>query len=138
MRILAIDYGQNKTGLAMTDPLRITAQGFKIIHNKNNDKIILSELRKIIEEYEIDTIVVGMPINLDGTESARMVETKKFLHKVKCDCPKLTIDTIDERLTTKQAQNTLNDMNAKSTKKKELEDILSATYILQVYMEKTK
>ena len=71
MRILGIDYGDSRVGLAITDPLGFTAQGLETISHNGNDKIILRRLDEIMEQYEIDTIVVGMPFNMDGTKTIR-------------------------------------------------------------------
>ena len=83
MRILGIDYGDARTGIAITDALNITVQGLETIYNKGSDKIILKKLDEILEKYEIDTIVIGKPINMNGTESERTVITEKFIHKLR-------------------------------------------------------
>ena len=84
MRKLGIDYGQARVGLAITDALGITVQGLETIHHQNNDKQVLKRLEEIFEIYEIDTIVIGMPVNMDGTKSERVEITQKFIHKLKC------------------------------------------------------
>ena len=84
MRILGIDYGQARTGIAITDSLNITAQGLETIYSEGSDKVILKKLDEIFEKYEIDTIVVGMPYNMNGTRSERVEITEKFIHKLKC------------------------------------------------------
>ena len=71
MRILGIDYGDSRTGIAITDALNITVQGLETINNKGSDKVILKRLDEILEKYEVDTIVVGRPINMNGTPSER-------------------------------------------------------------------
>ena len=70
-RILAIDYGESRTGLAITDPLGFTAQGLETINNQGSDKVILRRLAEIVEEYDINKFVIGYPINMDGTASQR-------------------------------------------------------------------
>ena len=82
-RIIGIDYGFARTGIAITDELGITAQGLETITSNGNDKIILRKLAEIFEQYDIKTIVIGNPINLDGSESERSIETDKFIHKLK-------------------------------------------------------
>ena len=108
MRTLGIDYGETRTGLAITDALNITAQGLKTIVSNGNDKVILKELDSILMEYEIDTIVIGMPLNMNGTKSERANKTEEFIHKLKCKYNKLKIVAIDERLTTVAAHKTMN------------------------------
>ena len=84
MRILGIDYGDARVGIAITDALNITVQGLETIQRNNSDKIVLRRLDEILSKYEVDTIVVGMPLNMDGTMSERAEITKKFVHKLKC------------------------------------------------------
>ena len=79
MRTLGIDYGDSRVGLAITDALGITAQGLETVSHKGNDKIVLRRLDEIMAEYEIDTIVVGMPYNMDGTKTIRAEVTEKFI-----------------------------------------------------------
>lgn len=76
MRKLGIDYGEVRTGIAITDSLCITVQGLKTINNNGNDKILLQELDKILTEYEIDTIVIGMPKNMNGTNRTKSRKNK--------------------------------------------------------------
>ena len=138
MRILGIDYGDARTGIAITDALNITAQGLETINNKGSDKIILKKLDELLQQYEIDTIVVGRPINMNGTESERTIKTDQFIHKLKCKYNKLKIETIDERLTTVAAQKTMNLLEINKYKKKNIVDPISAVYILETYLNKLK
>jgi len=138
MRIIGIDYGDARTGIAMTDALNITAQGLETIHNEGSDKVILRRLDEIIEQYNIDTIVVGKPINMNGTSSERTQKTEQFIHKLKCKYNKLKIATIDERLTTVAAHKTMNLLDINKNKKKNIVDTISAVYILETYLNKIK
>lgn len=138
MRILGIDYGDARTGIAVTDALNITAQGLETIHNEGSDKMILKRLDEIIEQYDIETIVVGKPINMNGTASERTEKTEKFIHKLKCKYNKLKIECIDERLTTVAAHRTMNFLDINKNKKKNIVDTISAVYILETYLNKIK
>ena len=138
MRILGIDYGDSRTGLAITDSLNITAQGLETINNRGSDKIILKRLDEILNQYEINIIVIGRPINMNGTESERTEITDKFIHKLKCKYNKIKIETIDERLTTVAAHKTMNFLDINKNKKKSLVDTISAVYILETYLNKIK
>lgn len=138
MRILGIDYGQARTGIALTDPLNITAQGLETIHCEGSDKVILKRLDEILEQYDIDTIVVGLPYNMNGTKSERTEITEKFIHKLKCKYNKLQIVTIDERLTTVAAHKTMNFLDVNKYKKRNIVDTISAVYILETYLNKLK
>ena len=138
MRVLGIDYGDTRTGVAITDALNITAQGLKTIVSNGNDKVILKELDKILEEYQIDTIVIGMPFNMNGTKSERAEKTEQFIHKLKCKYNKLKIEFIDERLTTVSAHKTMNILDINKNKKRSIVDTISAVYILEMYINKNK
>ena len=138
MRILGIDYGEARVGVAITDPLNITAQGLETIQRNNSDKIVLKRLDEILEQYEVGTIVVGNPLNMNGTMSERAEITKKFIHKLKCKYNKLKIETIDERLTTVAAHKTMNFLDINKNKKRDIVDTISAVYILEIYLNKMK
>ena len=138
MRILGIDYGDSRTGIALTDALNITAQGLETIHNQGSDKIILRRLDEIIEQYNVDTIVIGKPINMNGTSSERTEKTNQFIHKLKCKYNKIKIETIDERLTTVAAHRTMNLLEINKNKKRNIVDTISAVYILETYLNKIK
>ena len=138
MRKLGIDYGDARVGIAITDELNITVQGLETIHHKGNDKIVLKRLEEILKQYEIDTFVIGMPINMNGTKAERVEITKEFIHKLKCKFSKIAIEEIDERLTTVEAHKTMNFLNVNKKKKKNIVDTISAVYILETYMKKIK
>ena len=138
MRKLGIDYGDARVGLAITDELNITVQGLETILRNASDKVILKKLDEIFEKYEVDTIVVGMPFNMDGSISERAKITEEFVHKLKCKYNKIKIETIDERLTTVEAHRTMNFLDVKKNKKKNIVDTISAVYILETYLNKLK
>ena len=138
MRILGIDYGDARVGIAITDELNITAQGLETIQRNHSDKIVLRRLDEILETYEVDTIVVGLPLNMDGTMSERTEITKKFVHKLKCKYNKIRIEVIDERLTTVSAHKTMNFLDVNKHKKRDIVDTISAVYILETYLNKLK
>lgn len=138
MRKLGIDYGDSRVGLAITDELGITVQGLETIHHKGNDKIVLKRLEEILNQYEIDTIVIGLPITMNGTKSERVEVTEKFIHKLKCKFNKIKIEKIDERLTTVAAHRTMNYLNINKYEKRNIVDTISAVYILETYMNKIK
>lgn len=138
MRILGIDYGDARVGLALTDPLMITVQGLETIHHKGNDKIVLKRLEEILDTYKIDTMVIGMPYNMNGTSSERVEVTNKFIHKLKCKFNKIKIETMDERLTTVAAHKTMNILDVNKKSKRNIVDTISAEYILEMYINKMK
>ena len=138
MRILGIDYGDARVGIAITDELNITVQGLETIQRNHSDKIVLRRLDEILQTYEVDTIVVGLPLNMDGTMSERAKITEKFVHKLKCKYNKMKIEVIDERLTTVAAHKTMNFLDVNKHKKRNIVDTISAVYILETYLNKLK
>ena len=136
MRVLGIDYGDSRVGIAITDPLGFTAQGLETVTHNGNDKFLLRRLDEIMSQYEVGTIVVGMPFNMDGTKTIRAEVTEKFLHKLKCKYNKIKIETVDERLTTVAAHKTMNFLDVNKTKKRSIVDTISAVYILETYMNR--
>lgn len=138
MRKLGIDYGEARVGVAISDPLNITAQGLETINRNGSDKIVLRRLDEILAQYEVDTIVVGMPYNLKGEKTVRAEVTEQFIHKLKCKYNKLKIETVDERLTTVAAHKTMNFLDVNKNKKRNIVDTISAVYILENYINKLK
>lgn len=138
MRALGIDYGEARVGVAITDALNITVQGLETIQRNNSDKIVLRRLDEILEKYDVDTIVVGMPLHMNGDLSERGRKTQEFIHKLKCKYNKIKIEIIDERLTTVEAHKTMNFLEVNKNKKKNIVDTISAQYILETYINKLK
>ena len=136
MRVLGIDYGDVRTGIAITDPLGITAQGLKTINNQNSDKILLKEIEELVNEYRVEKFVIGMPLNLKGEKTVRAEKTEKFIHKLRCKFGKIPVEIIDERLTTVQAQKTMNYLEVNKKDKKNIVDTIAAVYILETYLRK--
>ena len=135
MRILGIDYGDARVGTAITDELEITAQGLETIPH-TSDKHVLKRLEEIVNSYNVKVIVVGMPLNMNGTKGERVEITEKFIHKLKCKFNKVKIETVDERLTTVAAHKTMNFLDVNKKKKRSIVDTISAQYILETYINK--
>lgn len=135
-RIIALDYGDRRIGIAVSDLLGITAQpvGFLTVNGKND---AVEQLKKVFLEYDPCKIVLGLPLNMDGTEGERVEKTRRFAEFLSEETG-LETDFFDERLTTVYADRTLNSMNVKGKKKTGKKDSLSATLILQGYMETHK
>lgn len=133
-RILGIDYGDVRVGLAISDPLGITAQGIDNLVINKSDKNFISGIRKLIKEYDIDTIVIGYPKNMDGTVSKKAEKIDELILLIE---EKLNIEVKkwDERLTTVSAYKTMRDLNIKQNKKNVFADKLAATYILEGYLK---
>ncbi len=135
-RILGIDYGAARTGVAITDALGITAQGLETINSNGSDKVLLKRLEEIINEYNVSTIVIGNPLNMDGSISKRSETTDLFIHKLKSRFNKIPIIKVDERLTTVEAYKTMNFLNVKGKRQKALVDTIAAVYILENYINR--
>ena len=134
MRILAIDFGDARVGVAVTDPLGITSQGVATVKNGGIKKL-LAELKEIIDQYTPETVVIGLPKNMDGTEGFRAEKTYKFAEKLKTIYDG-KIEFIDERLTTMGAAQFLSATNTFGQKRKDVIDTVSACLILDSYMKK--
>ena len=134
MRIIGIDYGDARIGLAVSDPLGITAQGIATIKNKGEEKT-LAELKKFIDEYLPEKIVIGLPKNMDGSLGFRADATYTFAESLKTVFSG-EIDFWDERLTTVGATRYLNETNTVKGARKNVIDTLSACLILEGYMSK--
>lgn len=136
MRKLGIDYGDVRVGIAVSDALNIIANGLETIKHDGNDKIVLKRLDEILKIYEIDTFVIGMPINMNGTAGFKVEKTIQFINKLKCKYNKINIKTIDERLTTVSAYKTMNELNVNKKRKRNIVDTIAAEYILEIYLQK--
>ena len=133
MRILAIDYGDKNLGLAISDRLQITAQGLEKyrLRSKKED---LDYFKDLVTRYEIAKIVMGLPLRMDGSTGSRVDKTKAFALWLE---ESLSIPVVywDERLTTKEAFRILREQGAKPRQKKQYKDQISASLILESYLE---
>ena len=136
MRIMGIDYGDRRIGIAVSDPLGITAQGVKTVQNKGFEKI-KTELLELLSLYNPEKIILGLPKNMDGTLGFRADETYKFADFLKTLTDK-EIVFWDERLTTVSASLILNETNTRGKDRKKVIDTVSACIILENYMQSIK
>ena len=135
-RILGLDLGQKTIGVAISDPLGFTAQGLTTIRRNNKGKDI-EDLKKICDDYSVETIVIGLPKNMNGTigESGERVLALAELIKEKTNLP---IEMWDERLTTVAAHRAMLEADLSRGKRKKIVDKVAATYILQGYLDKLR
>ncbi len=136
MRILGIDYGDSRVGVAVSDAMGWTAQGIRTIQNKSS-KTLLEELEKIIAEYKPDKAVIGLPKNMDGSVGFRGEATYKFAEKFK-SIYSGEIIFWDERLSTVSATRVLNETNTRGKNRKKVLDTVAACFILQSYLDSIK
>ena len=136
MRVMGIDYGDARVGVAVSDLLGITAQGVGTIKNKGLNGLV-TDLKKLIDEYKPETVVIGLPRNMDGTEGFRADATYEFANRLKEEC-KVPVEYMDERLTTMGAARFLNTTNTRGKKRKDVIDTVSACLILESWLAKNK
>jgi putative Holliday junction resolvase len=133
-RILAIDYGQKRVGLAVTDPLQIIANGLDTVPTAG----VLDYLKKYLEKEPVEKMVIGLPKQMNGEESEMMKYIRPFVVALQKAFPEMEIVYVDERFTSVLAQKAMLDggLKKKDRQNKALVDKISATIILQSYMEK--
>jgi|TARA_B110000285_G_scaffold198846_1_gene231579 putative holliday junction resolvase len=133
-RVLAIDYGTKRCGIAVTDLLQMTAQPLDTVHPEK----LFEFFKNYFDTEPVETLVVGLPVQKDGTPSKVETEIVGFIRKFKAQYPAINVVRVDERYTSKMASQSLITMGAKKNqrKQKELIDKLSATLILQTFLEK--
>ncbi|MCX7714307.1 MAG: Holliday junction resolvase RuvX [Clostridia bacterium] len=136
MRILGIDYGDSRVGVAVSDIMGWTAQAVGTLQNKGMKRLI-DDLSVIINQYDPEKIVIGLPKNMDGSIGFRGEMTYRFADELK---KHYTGEIVfwDERLSTVSAENILRETNTRSRKRKKLLDTVSACIILEGYMNSVK
>ncbi|HZY09811.1 MAG TPA: Holliday junction resolvase RuvX [Bacteroidota bacterium] len=135
-RILGIDYGARRIGIAVSDPLRIIAQGITVVENSPE---LHDHLRQLIKEYNIEKIVVGMPLSLKGEQGSQAGKVEQFIAQLKNNFG-LEVIEIDERFTSRIAQQTIRSLGVSKKRRqmKEKVDQIAAALILQDYLDKQK
>lgn len=132
MRILAIDYGDARTGIAMSDLLCSIVGSTMVIHSRNQDKT-LEEIARLVKENGVGEIVVGLPKNMDGSEGIRAELCRQFADKLR-ERTNLPVAMWDERRTTVEAHNILSQHNYHGKKRKNTVDAVAASLILEGYL----
>ena len=133
-RILAIDYGRKRTGLAVSDPLRIIANPLETVPTHT----LMEVLKRYISEHDVDLIVVGMPLQMDGRPAEAYTYIRPFLNRLGKEMPQMRVELFDERFTSKLALQTMITGGVPKKRRREdkgMVDRISATIILQGYME---
>lgn len=134
MRIIGIDYGDARVGIAVSDPLGFTAQGVETVPNKVYNKMV-ERVVEIIKSYSAEKIVIGLPKNMNGTLGPRGEVSKQFAEELKGYFPDAEIILWDERLSTVQAAGVLNMTNTRGKDRKNVIDTVAASIILQSYLD---
>jgi putative Holliday junction resolvase len=134
-RILAIDYGRRRIGLAISDELRLTARPFATLV-RTNRRDDLRRLRAIVSEHSVAIIVVGHPVHLDGTPGEMAEEAERFAARIAKEFG-LPVEMLDERLTSWAAEETLAETRPRSKKERSLDEVAAAV-ILREYLERER
>lgn len=139
MRIMALDFGSKTVGVAVSDPLLLTAQGIEIIRRKEENKLrkTLARIEELIVEYGVTKIVLGLPLNMDDTKGERAELSLQFKESLERRTG-LTVTMWDERLTTVEADDIMNEAGIKGKDRKEYVDMIAAQIILEDYMRENK
>lgn len=132
-RILALDYGKKRTGIAVSDPEKIIARGLETVPTKE----LIGYLKKYCNEEPVEKVIIGYPLNFDDTPTHATPLVDKFIGKYKNVFPHLEIEKVDEQLTSKMASKEISGMGLKKKdrEKKELIDTVAATIMLQDYLQ---
>jgi putative Holliday junction resolvase len=137
MRVLGIDYGDRHIGLALSDLLLITAQPFGTYLLTGREREDRKYFQDLVTRHDIQEIVIGEPLRMDGTAGTRVEKTRRFAAWLEKAVGKPVI-FIDERLTTREALGLLRDRNLRGREKKEREDQIAAVIILSTYLERKR
>ncbi len=137
MRILGIDYGEARTGLAVSDDTETVATVIGTVHERDKERLA-DRITETCQAERIEKIIMGLPKNMDGTEGFRAEHTRKFAAMLAERMPALPIEFYDERMTTMVASRFMMEANTKGKKKKASIDALSAQIILQDYLERNR
>ena len=133
MKVMGLDLGDARTGVALSDELKFLAQSYGTLYNKDKEDL-LSQLEPVIKDNNVETVVIGLPKNMNGTIGERGEMAKEFAALIE---EKFGLKTVmwDERLTTVSAHRVLSEANVRGKKRKKVVDTVSAVFILQCYLD---
>lgn len=133
MKVMGLDLGDARTGVALSDELKFLAQSYGTLYNKDKEDL-LSQLEPIIKDNNVETVVIGLPKNMNGSIGERGEMAKEFAALIE---ERFGLKTVmwDERLTTVSAHRVLSEANVRGKKRKKVVDTVSAVFILQCYLD---
>ena len=136
MRVMGLDYGSKTIGVAISDPLGLTAQGIEIIRREEENKLrkSLRRIEELIKEYQVEEIVLGFPKYMNNTIGERAEKSLQLKETLERRC-KLPVIMWDERLTTVEANRTLMESKVRRENRSKYVDMIAAVFILQVYLD---
>lgn len=132
---MGLDYGSKTVGVAMTDPTGLIVQPVETIERKSENKLrkTLARLEILVQEYQVEKIVLGLPVHMDGSAGERVMHTIAFKERLEARIP-IPVEMQDERLTTFAADEDLQQMNIPKQERKKYIDQIAAVYILEDYL----
>jgi putative Holliday junction resolvase len=133
MRLLGLDFGTKRIGVALSDEMGLTSQGLTTIERKGNQKD-LARIGRLVEEHSVEEIVLGLPLNMDGSEGRVAEAVRRFAGLLE-EQLKIPVHLWDERLTSWEAEGILKEAKVKAKKRKQVVDKLAATLILKSYLD---
>jgi len=132
---MGIDYGEVRVGIALSDPLQIISRPYKVLANSADS--LFTELNEIIKSEDVGRIVLGLPLNLEGKDSQKTLEVRKFAEELQKKVP-VPVEFYDERFTTAEANEVLKNMGKNIKESREVIDKIAASLILKSYLENIK
>jgi len=130
---MGVDCGEKRVGLALSDPLGITAQPLSYIERKT-DAQVAGEIEELIKIYEVERLVVGLPLSMSGGDTPQTKRVRRFISRLR-KMLDIKVEALDERLSTAEAERALIDMDVRRDRRKERRDIVAAQLILQGYLD---
>lgn len=132
-RILALDFGEKRIGVAISDRMNVVAQGLETIEEKDIDSK-LAKIKSLIKEYDVSKVIVGMPLNMNGTKGDKAIDAEGFAALLQKEMS-ISVEMVDERLTTAEGENVLLEADVSRKKRKRAIDKIAAQLILQTYLD---
>jgi putative Holliday junction resolvase len=129
--VLAIDHGTRHTGFAAADPLRVAVRALETWRGAGHSESLLDRVAELCAEREVDTFVVGLPLNMDGSEGPRSTDVRRFIEKLRGRFPEVAIVVQDERLSTKGAEDLMREVGLRGHQAREKRDSFAALVILR-------
>ncbi|MCL6639297.1 MAG: Holliday junction resolvase RuvX [Firmicutes bacterium] len=134
MRIMGLDFGDKRIGVALSDPMGLTAQGLEVLERRKTLEADVRRIGELVQQYGVDTIVIGLPKNMDGSLGPQAGKVKEFAEKL-AFLPDVQVRLWDERLTTTAAEKLLIEADVRRARRRKVIDKLAASLILQGYLD---